>query len=86
MLQFINPKVVFYALAITASFIIPYSDSLPFVAAVAVALGAIGFTSLLCWGGFGVIFQRYFSAYETGLNIFMALLLSYCAYSVAVIR
>lgn len=82
-LQLINPKVIFYALTVTASFIIPYSDSPPFIALVAAFLGVMGFTSLLLWAAFGMAFQRYFSNHETALNIFMALLLVYCAYSVS---
>ena len=83
LLQLINPKVIFYGLTITASFLIPYSDSLPFIALVAALLGAVGFTSVLLWAAFGMAFQRYFSKHETALNIFMALLLVYCAYSVS---
>lgn len=83
LLQFINPKVIFYALAITASFILPYSSSLMAVTFFSVALGLAGFSSLLLWGAFGMLFQRYFAKHETALNIFMAILLIYCAWSVS---
>ena len=82
-LQFVNPKVIFYALTVTASFIIPYSDSPLFITVVTALLGVISFTSVLLWAAFGMAFQRYFSKHETALNIFMALLLIYCAYSVS---
>lgn len=82
MLQFINPKVIFFALAVMASFVLPYSNSFTVIVLFAAFLAAVGFSSLLLWGAFGVLFQRYFSKHETALNIFMAVLLIYCAWSV----
>lgn len=81
-LQLINPKVIFYSLTITASFITPYYSSQAALLFFSVGIGLLGFSSLCCWGLFGVVFQRYFSNHERALNIVMALLLTYCAWSV----
>ena len=81
-LQLINPKVIFYSLTITASFIVPHYSSLTALLLFSAGIGIMGFSSLCCWALFGVVFQRYFSAHETALNIVMALLLFYCAWSV----
>lgn len=81
-LQLINPKVIFYSLTITASFIIPHYSSQLELLLFAAGIGLLGFSSLCCWALFGVVFQRYFSDHEKTLNVIMALLLTYCAWSV----
>ena len=81
-LQLINPKVIFYSLTITASFIIPHYSSQLELLLFSAGIGLLGFSSLCCWALFGVVFQRYFSDHEKTLNVIMALLLTYCAWSV----
>jgi threonine/homoserine/homoserine lactone efflux protein len=83
MLQFINPKVFFYGLTIMGGFILPYYDSPPATLLFSAGLGLINLTSLSCWACFGAIFQRCFKAHEKALNVIMAALLVYCAYSVS---
>lgn len=86
MLQFINPKVFFYGLTIMASFILPYYDSPPAALLFSIGLGMINLVSLSCWACFGAVFQRCFKAHEKALNVVMAALLVYCAYSVSGIK
>jgi threonine/homoserine/homoserine lactone efflux protein len=83
MLQFINPKVYFYGLTIMASFILPYYDSISAALLFSIALGLLNMLSLSFWACFGVVFQRHFKAHEKILNVVMAALLVYCAYSVS---
>jgi threonine/homoserine/homoserine lactone efflux protein len=83
MLQFINPKVFFYGLTIMAGFILPYYDSPLAALLFSAGLGLLNLASLSCWACFGAIFQRYFKEHEKALNVVMAALLVYCAYSVS---
>jgi threonine/homoserine/homoserine lactone efflux protein len=85
-LQFINPKVFFYGLTIMAGFILPYYDSPQAALLFSAGLGLLNLASLSCWACFGVIFQRCFKAHEKALNVVMAALLAYCAYSVSGIK
>ncbi|MDL2263247.1 LysE family transporter [Synergistaceae bacterium OttesenSCG-928-I11] len=82
LLQFVNPKVILNNLAVTAAFILPHFDSAAIFAAFAVGLGSLCAVSLSCWAFFGALFQRFFSSHETVLNVVMAMLLAYCAWSV----
>lgn len=83
LLQLINPKVLLYSLTLMSSFIVPWSDSLPVIGLVAAAAGVVGLGSLLLWGLFGALFQRYLSRYERGVDVLMALLLIYCAWTIS---
>ena len=83
LLQLVNPKVLLYSLTLMSSFIVPWDDSPPLIAAVAAAAGLLGFGSLLLWGLFGALFQRYFSRYEREVDVLMAVLLIYCAWTIS---
>ena len=80
--QFLNPKLVLYCIALMSSFIIPWNSSLPALIGVSVAQGLVTFSGYILWGLFGAAFQKYFSRHETAVNIVMALLLIYCAWSI----
>ena len=83
LLQFLNPKVLFFSLTLMSSFIVPHLHSVPALFLVSLLTGALGVTSLLLWGLFGTLFQRYFARYETAVNLVMAALLVYCAWSIS---
>ena len=82
-LQFLNPKVFFVSISLMSGFVVPWVHSLPLLAVISLAVGCMGFTSLLLWGFFGSLFQRYFSRYETAVNVIMAILLIYCAWTIS---
>lgn len=83
LLQFVNPKVLFFALALMASFILPYDPSPGSVVAFTLGIGAVGYASVCCWAAFGALFLRFFSSRGRLLDAVMAILLVYCAWSVA---
>lgn len=83
LLQLVNPKVLLYSLTLMSSFIVPWSDSLPLILMVSAAAGVVGFGSLLLWGLFGTLFQRYLSRYEVEVDAVMAVLLLYCAWTIS---
>ncbi|NLL36322.1 MAG: LysE family transporter [Fretibacterium sp.] len=80
--QFLNPKLVLYCIALMSSFIIPWNSTWPVLILVSVLQGLVTFLGFILWGLFGAVFQRVFSQHEKALNVIMALLLFYCAWSI----
>ena len=83
LLQLVNPKVLFYGLTLMSSFVVPWSDAPSLLLVVSALAGILAFSSQFLWGLFGSLFQRYFSRYETQVNILMALLSIYCAWTIS---
>lgn len=82
LLQFINPKGIFYAITLCTTFLLPhYQDPLPLVLFSAM-LGLISISSCLCWAAFGSVLKRFMAQYRKPFNVVMALLLVYVAYSI----
>lgn len=82
-LQFVNPKVILYGIAVMAGFILPSFDAFFQLTLFSAGLALVCFVSLLSWGYFGAVFQKRLAAHEKLLDVTMALLLLYCAYSVS---
>ncbi|GGN94586.1 LysE family transporter [Saccharibacillus kuerlensis] len=81
-LQFINPKLLLYAITVISAFAIPYSTS-PFqLVVVSLMLSLIGLASSGSWAAFGALFQPFLSRHERAFNGIMALLLLYSAVAV----
>ena len=83
LLQIVNPKVLFYGLTLMSSFVVPWSDAPSLLLVVSALAGVLAFSSQFLWGVFGTLFQRYFSRYETEVNLLTALLLVYCAWTIS---
>ena len=81
MLQFINPKVIIYGITITSTYITPYYDSFFILFLFTLLLAFIGFISVICWGLFGSIFQKFLKNHTLLVNSLMSILLVYCAVS-----
>ncbi|SRR6056297_1931984 len=82
-LQFINPKVVLYAITVASGFMVPNYSSLASHLIFSLILASVGFSSLALWGGFGAAFNRLLSRYHRIMNIAMGLLLVYSAYAIS---
>ncbi len=80
-LQFVNLKVIIYAITITSTFIIPYYNSTIIIIAFSIGLSIIGFMSTCSWAIFGSILRRFFESHSKTINTVMALLLVYTAIS-----
>ena len=80
-LQFINPKIYIYGITANSSYILPHFKSPPVLVAFAILLSFTGFVATLCWSASGSLISLFFGKYKTGINIFMAALLVYCAVS-----
>ncbi len=84
-LQFVNPKLLLYALTLYGAFLSPILGQLGPVLISSVLLSLLGLTSLILWTAFGAGINQYFQspAKQRVLNGFFALLLVYTAASVA---
>jgi threonine/homoserine/homoserine lactone efflux protein len=82
LLQFINPKIYFYAITSMSVYILPaYSDSIPALIGFALFLAFFGFTATIAWSLFGSAFCKLLVKHARLVNTAMALLLVYCAVS-----
>lgn len=81
LLQFINPKLILYAITTASTFIVPYYDGLFPLVIFTLVLGAIGLTSIFSWAAFGALFQKFFINHARIINTVMAALLIYTAIS-----
>jgi cysteine/O-acetylserine efflux protein len=82
-MQFVNVKLLLYALTVTATFITPYYQSSIAVVLICVFLGCCSAIAASCWTLFGTAIQRFFGQYRRPLNVGMALLLLYAALSIS---
>ena len=83
-LQFINPKVIIYAITTISTFVIPYYQSSASLWLFSLFLGFVGFLSTSVWALFGAVFQSIIGKYERGFQWLMGLLLLYSAVSIIV--
>lgn len=79
LLQFINVKVILYGITAFSTFILPYYQSILMLTLFVLLLSFVGFSGTVCWALFGAVFERFFSAHRKVMNVFMALMLVYCA-------
>ena len=80
-LQFVNPKVILYGITTVSTFIAPYYKSVYVLTGFAAFLALVGFIATSCWSLFGAVFQKVLANNYKVINIFMSLLLLYCAVS-----
>lgn len=78
-LQLVNVKVILYGITALSSFVLPFYNSVPVLAAFCVILSVTGFLCTLLWTVFGAVFERFFKRWSKVVNAVMALLLVYCA-------
>ena len=82
-LQFINVKVIIYALTVVSNFIIPYYKSNIALFLFALLLSFVSLLSTTSWALFGSLFNKFLSKYHKQFNIVLALLLVYSAISIS---
>jgi cysteine/O-acetylserine efflux protein len=86
LLQLANPKVILYGITIYTSFSTLIAASFALVILSAIGLALLGFSSVSLWAFTGATLARFLSNDRAKLafNILMALLLAWCAWSIAV--
>ncbi|GHS86410.1 amino acid transporter LysE [Synergistales bacterium] len=82
LMQFINPKVILYGLSLMSTMVLPYVNSIYPLLFICVIWTFTSVASLNCWALGGALFQKFFAKYEMGVNVFMGVLLFYCAASI----
>lgn len=80
-LQFVNLKVILYAVTVMSNFIIPYYKSNISLILFSLLLSFVSSLSTTSWALFGSLFNRFLSKYQRQFNIIMGLLLIYSAIS-----
>ncbi|MFJ7978993.1 LysE family transporter [Lysinibacillus xylanilyticus] len=84
LLQFVNPKGIFFGITVVATYILPYYSSYISYFLFSLFLGLVGILSTFSWALFGSVFQKNLLQYRRSFNIVMALLLVYSAISILV--
>ncbi|MBB3112858.1 threonine/homoserine/homoserine lactone efflux protein [Paenibacillus phyllosphaerae] len=79
LMQFLNPKVVLFALTVVPTYIMPYSSAIFAVSIGIVAVTVIGFLAFTTWVLFGTIFKTFLQEHTQTVNVIMALLLASAA-------
>jgi cysteine/O-acetylserine efflux protein len=82
-LQFVNVKIILYAITVYTGYVLPYGASLPLLLLHAACLTAIGAAGMITWAATGGAFQKYLRKHYRPFNIAMALVLIYCAVMLA---
>lgn len=82
-MQFVNAKMLLYAITVTSNFVVPYFRSPAALVLMSMLLAACSVVAGLVWTAFGVAIFRLFRAYRKPLNIGMSLLMLYSAASIS---
>lgn len=83
LLEFVNVKIILYAITVYTAYVMPYDTGLGILLIHAVMLTIIGLTGNLVWAAAGGVLQTFLNRYHRPFNIAMALVLLWCAVSLA---
>ncbi|EPR37678.1 Lysine exporter protein (LYSE/YGGA) [Desulfovibrio sp. X2] len=81
-MQFVNPKVILFALTVISGFVTPYASSPLHTALYVLLITAIACSALYSWVVLGAVLRRFLFTYRRQANLVMALFLVYCAFAV----
>lgn len=81
LLQFVNIKIILYAITIYTGYVLPVEQGLNVLLAHSVMLTLIGLTGTFTWAAAGSVLQRVLTKHYRPFNIIMALVLLWCAAS-----
>ena len=82
-LQFVNVKIILYAITIYTGYVIPVNSTLVMLMSHAVVLTLIGLSGNMTWATAGGLLQKLLKKYYKSFNIAMGVVLAYCAVSLA---
>ncbi|MCP1492996.1 threonine/homoserine/homoserine lactone efflux protein [Peribacillus frigoritolerans] len=78
-LQILNVKSILFYLTVLSAFILPFNESLKFVAIYLAITILLGWMALLLWSVFGSLFKNFFAKHDKSFRLIMCLLLIYSA-------
>ncbi len=84
LLQFVNPKTIFFAISILATYILPFYQDFYHLGLFIVFLVLLAVVALMLWAGCGSMLHSFIKHHEKPFNTVMAGLLLYCAISIAI--
>lgn len=79
LIQFLNPKMLLFALTSMSVYILPHFHTLPAIAAKAIIIPIGGVISCTLWASFGALLCGFYNRHTKAVNLLMALALVYCA-------
>lgn len=82
-LQFMNVKIILYAITIYTGYVLPMEPGLASLLVHAAAITVIGAAGFVTWAAAGGVFQKFLTKYYRPFNILMAVILAWCAISLA---
>ncbi len=83
-LEFVNVKIILYAITVFTGYVLPYDTSLPSLLIHSICLTAIGVAGTITWAAVGGALQKFLTRYYRPFNYAMASVLLYCAVSLAI--
>lgn len=83
LLEFVNVKIIMYAVTVYTSYVIPHGASLGVLLVHALMLTITGIAGNLTWAAAGGTLQKFLKQYHRPFNAAMALVLLWCAASLA---
>lgn len=83
LLQFMNVKIILYAITMYTGYVIPVTSGLGALLIHSVCFTVIGAAGFVTWAAVGGALQRFLAKYYRPFNIAMALILLWCAVSLA---
>lgn len=83
LLQFMNVKIILYAITMYTGYVIPVTPGLGSLLIHSVFFTVIGAAGFVTWAAVGGALQRFLAKYYRPFNIAMALILLWCAVSLA---
>lgn len=81
-LQFLNPKLLIFAVTATSNFVVPYFE-VPYFLPFTLLITAIFVLSWVVWSLFGAVFKQFLNRHYRPFNIAMGLILLYSAVSIS---
>lgn len=82
-LEFANFKIILYAITIYTGYVLPSGADLPSLLFHALCITSIGMAGVLTWACAGRILQRFLARHSRFFHLAMALILVYCAVTLA---
>lgn len=82
-LEFVNVKIVLYAITVYTGYVLPYDTGLLSLLIHAACLTLIGTAGCVTWAAVGGMLQKFIAKYHRPFHVAMALILIWCAVSLA---
>lgn len=81
LLQFVNVKIILYAITVFTGYVLPHDMSLGILLVHAAIVTMVGVAGTLTWAAAGGALQKFLTKYYRPFNLAMALVLLWCAAS-----